>query len=135
VGSDAGRRAERRLDRALLDRLPKLDASRRELGVVGILLCLGVPDWQLSSPWGLLELLMAWTGPGPSPDHITIVMHDPAGSLGLAACLRVNGNWAANLALVLPPGALAWHAVPLRKEDTDVLRTERRRRTNGGSWP
>jgi len=96
IDVDTGRNEERarpRIEKARRDKLPKLEASRVELGAHWTLLCLEAEDWQITNPWVVGGLLRGEAGDVPLPDHVALVMRGPGGSLAMVWLLRISGEW------------------------------------------
>jgi hypothetical protein len=96
LGVDTERNEERarlRIEKALGDKLPKLEASRIAVGAHWTFLCLETEDWQMTNPWVLGELLRGGAGDVPFPDHVALVMRGPGGSLAMVWLIRVAGEW------------------------------------------
>jgi hypothetical protein len=88
------RMARPRAEKALADKLPKLEDSRAELGAMWTLLCLDTEDTQMTSPWVLGGLLRGAASEAPLPDHIALVMRGPDGSsLAMVWLIRITGEW------------------------------------------
>jgi hypothetical protein len=96
IGIDMDRSEERarsRTEKALTDKLPKLEASRVDLGARWTLLCLDTEDWQTTKPWKLGEIMRGTAGEAQLPDHVALVMRAPDGSVAFVWLLRISGDW------------------------------------------
>jgi hypothetical protein len=97
VGIDTDTHTEKktkpRIDKAVTDKLPKLESSRIDLGARWTLLCLETNDWQMTNPWSLARLIADGSQSATLPDHIVLVMRSPDGSLAYGCLLRVSGQW------------------------------------------
>jgi hypothetical protein len=88
--------ARPRVEKALAKKLPKLEASRSDLGARWTMLCLETDDWQMTNPWILGGLLRGASNEAPLPDHIVLVMDAPGAGPSMTWLIRVSREWLAS---------------------------------------